>query len=393
MTVERPLVLIASDYYPPGYKGGGSLRTLVNVVDQLGDEFRFRVLTLDRDLGDAEPYPEVTIDSWQSVGKAEVLYLAPRSTSLRSLRKIIRTTEHHLLYLNSFFSPTFTIKPLLLRRLKLVPRVPLILAPRGEFSPDALMLKRLKKRTYLALAKALGLYRGIIWQASNEYEKSNIRHWFGAHVPVVVVPDLLAPAHAINELSFRREKIAGCLKVVFLSRISRMKNLDGALRILKGLKSEIQFNIYGPLEDIEYWAECQQIIDLLPHNIRVQYRGGVSYERVADIMADHDLFFLPTLGENFGHAIMEALLAGCPVLLSNRTPWRGLANEGVGWDLPLDRPELFQAALQQCVEMTAQDHQAWSRRARAFGIERARNQTVIQQNRGLLHRTISGAVY
>lgn len=45
---------------------------------------------------------------------------------------------------------------------------------------------------------------------------------------------------------------------------------------------------------------------------------------------------LPTLGENFGHSIIEALSAGLPVIISNRTPWKNLIAEGVGADLPLE---------------------------------------------------------
>ena len=55
-------------------------------------------------------------------------------------------------------------------------------------------------------------------------------------------------------------------------------------------------------------------------------------------------FFFPTLGENYGHVIYEALDSGCPVLISDQTPWRGLSEVGAGWDLPLDKPDLFRQA-------------------------------------------------
>src|SRR5918911_4954029 len=110
-------ILVLTDYYLPGYKGGGPLRTLSNMVDRLGDEYRFCVVTRDRDLGDTEPYPEILTDSWFPVRKAEVRYLAPRALSLRRLRTLFQATDHDAVYLSSFFSPIFTIKPLLLRRL------------------------------------------------------------------------------------------------------------------------------------------------------------------------------------------------------------------------------------------------------------------------------------
>ena len=153
--------------------------------------------------------------------------------------------------------------------------------------------------------------------------------------------------------------------------------------MLEGLRGDIQLNIHGPLEDKGYWTECQKIIDSLPRNVQVRYRGEVVYDRVIEVLADHDLFFFPTLGENFGHVILEALVAGCPVVTSDRTPWRGLRDMGVGWDLPLDEPERFRAVLQGCVEMDAQDYRGWSQRARAFGLEHARDRTTLDQYREL----------
>ena len=73
-----------------------------------------------------------------------------------------------------------------------------------------------------------------------------------------------------------------------------------------------------------YWEKCQRIIDDLPENIQVKYNGTIGHEKVVREMASHDLFFLPTLGENFGHVIFEALAAGCPILISDQTPWRNL---------------------------------------------------------------------
>ncbi len=366
------------------------MRTLSTMVDRLGDEYRFRVLTRDRDLGDTEPYQGILPDSWLPVGKAEVCYLSPRALSLRKLRALLQNTEHDAVFLNSFFSPPFTIKPLLLRRLGLIPRVPFIVAPRGEFSPGALSHKSLKKRAYLGLARVLGLYQGTTWQAASQYEEEHIRHLFGEQVPVVVAPSLPSAPHRAEESLPRREKVAGRLKIVFLSRVSRQKNLSGALTMLKGLRGEVQLNIYGPLEDRSYWLKCQKIIDSLPRNVQVRYQGGVTYDRVIDVLADHDLFFLPSHGENFGHVVLEALLAGCPVLISDQTPWRDLQSKGVGWDLPLEQPERFRAALQRCINMDSQEYRTWSQRARVFGIEQARDQIIVDPYRKLFDYALRG---
>jgi glycosyltransferase involved in cell wall biosynthesis len=388
MSGSQNRVLILCDYYLPGYKAGGPIRTLANLVDQLGDELQFKVLTRNNDLGETEAYRGVVPDTWSRIGKASVCHLAPGSRSFPALRKWIGATEHDVLYINSLFSYPFSIKPLLMRRMGLIPRVRVVLAPRGELSPGALALKRLKKRLYLMFAKLLGLHRDITWHASSDYEAANIRRWFGEHVRVHVAPNLPARVLGINGQKQRRQKSPGQLKIIFISRVGRMKNLRGALTILKETSGDIEFNIYGPLEDEVYWAECRKIIERLPPNIRVSYQGSVEHEKSLAVMMRHDLFFMPTLGENFGHVIMEALLAGCPVLISDQTPWRGLEDKGVGWDLPLSETSRFRSVIEKCVAMGAEEFARRSDAAHRFALEIAKDERLVEQNRQLFRAAL-----
>jgi len=105
----------------PGYKAGGPIRSLANLIESLGAEFSFKVVTQDRDSGDEAPYRNVPVNSWQAVGRARVLYLSPDRLSAPHLLKIFRQTDYDVLYLNSFFSPVFTITPVSMRRLGLAP--------------------------------------------------------------------------------------------------------------------------------------------------------------------------------------------------------------------------------------------------------------------------------
>lgn len=381
-------ILCIIDFYLPGYKAGGPIRTLTNMVDRLGDEFQFKIVTADRDLKDTKPYSGININEWNKVGKADVFYMSPKMRSLRGFIKILCATEYDIIYLNSFFSPHFTIKPLILRRLRLIPDKSLIVAPRGEFSSGALGLKSFKKRAYLFAAQSLGLYRGVFWQASSNHEEADIRQWFGDKVPLVVAPDLPPLITAAEEPVAEMDKTRGALKIVFLSRISQKKNLYGALKMLKGLKGQVQFNIYGPMEDKDYWAECRKIISDLPENIKVRYCGSVVHENVAAVMREHDLFFLPTLGENFGHVILEALCAGCPVLISDQTPWRNLAERKVGWDIPLSAPDQFYAVLSEIIGMDASTFEEWSQSARKYGEEFSQNLALVQANRELFIKSL-----
>ena len=105
---------------------------------------------------------------------------------------MVRTYD--ILYLNSVFSPDFTLKPLLLRRLGLFGKTPVIVRPRGELNKGAIALKGRKKRVYVAVTKLLGLYSDVIWHASTTHEVDDIHRHFGdERVRIVIAPNLARP--------------------------------------------------------------------------------------------------------------------------------------------------------------------------------------------------------
>ena len=338
--VSKLKILTFVGFYLPGHKAGGPLRTIANMVDHLADDFEFWIVTRDRDLGDNKAYPGLSLDQWVTRENSRVFYVSPENQTVAGLANVIKNTPHDVLYLNSFFDPVFTLKPLLARFLGKFPRCPVVLAPRGEFSAGALKIKGMKKTVYIVGARLLGLYKNIMWQASSEHEAQDIKRSFSVvNKDISVALDL--PAKPDLQSTDKKNlppasDSQGTLRLVFLSRISPMKNLDYALQVLSQVEVDVEFDIYGPLEDATYWQSCQALIRELPPNVKVAYRGSVKPEKVAVTFACYDLFFFPTHGENYGHVIAESLSVGTPVLLSDQTPWRDLRDDGLGWDLALE---------------------------------------------------------
>lgn len=360
--VRKPSVLILVRHYLPGHNSGGPARSVANIVDWLGDELDIKIITADRDAGDSRAYPGIVPGDWQDVGGARVLYLAPEHSGLRRLMRILRDTEHDVLYLNSFF-PRLTRHALLLRLLRRLREKPAILAPRGDLAPGALGIKALKKSAYLRIGNLVGLCDGLIWHASSEEERQEIERAIKGAKSVCVAPNLIERSLGrVRDRHLRKE--AGSARIVFLSRVTTKKNLDLALRWICGVSGRIELDIYGPVEDDRYWRRCQALIYRLPTNVRAVYRGVVAHDQVVDVLAGYHLLMLPTRGENFGHAILEALSAGCPVLVGDATPWRGLAEDKVGWDVPLIEPGPFVAAMNELVAMDQHTFDEWSSSAR-----------------------------
>lgn len=379
---SRPVILLFADYYLPGFKAGGPIRAISNLVEALSADFQFDIVTRDRDLGDDDPYPGITAGEWMKVGSARVNYVSRENLSFMYMLELLQTHPYHAIYLNSFFS-TLAIRVLALRRVGLIPKVPIILAPRGEFSPGALQFKASRKKAYIALTKIGELCRDITWQASSSHEADDIRLMWRDETRhaarVGITSEILS--HETDALAVRKPKQKGILHAAIILRISNKKNLDGALRLLRGVKGQMTWSVYGPVEDPEYWNLCKRLILGLPQNVRVFYHGAISHEQVGGVLAGKDLFFFPTFGENFGHAIIEALQAGCPVLISDQTPWRNLEERGVGWDVPLDKPELFHAAIEKMISMSEDEHRHMCRSAIAYVNEIVRDPALVDSNR------------
>ena len=379
-------ILVFVNHYLPGYRSGGPLRTIVNMVENLGDEFEFLIVTRDRDFGDSEPYNNVKIDQWNEVGKAKVFYTSTSMFSVTGFKEILNATPYDVLYLNSFFSPHSTGALLLLRRFGFVKAKSIVIAPRGEFSPGALGLKAAKKRIYIPVAKLLRMYHGLIWQASSEYEAQDIRNVLGSIArEILVAPNLLSVAPAVKnaDCQHSEDKARGNrLRLVFLSRISPMKNLDYLLTILKRVNSPIDFLIYGPLEVPEYWAACKKLIDALPENINVKYRGELTPAEVTTVFAAHDVFFLPTRGENFGHVIFESLAAGTCVVISDQTQWEADKNGAVEV-IPLDDVDAWTASVERWVARSQEDLTKCRGAALTYARDYVAKSPAVEQNRAL----------
>jgi glycosyltransferase involved in cell wall biosynthesis len=63
----------------------------------------------------------------------------------------------------------------------------------------------------------------------------------------------------------------------------------------------------------------------------VKFVGEVRDQAKADLYARASLFVLPSLDENYGIVVGEALAAGLPVVTTTATPWRHVPDIGAGW--------------------------------------------------------------
>lgn len=388
---NRPKVLVICDFYLPGYESGGSMRTLVNMVDRFGDRFDFRIITRDHDgKKNREPYTSVRINDWNDVGTSMVYYLSKDKINPGNLKRLILETDPAVIYVNSFFSP-LTIYTLVLRKLGRIPYFPIVLAPEGELSIGSLMLKKHKKILYMRAAKLLNLKHDVVWKVAAEAEKIEVERFAGKVDKLFIAPNM--PPKSILENydpAQKFEKAVGQAKFVFLSRFMRTKNFNWLVEQIRDMKGDISIDIFGPMQEPDYWEECEKLIQKLPSNIKIEAKGKIPNSEVAAALSKYHFFILPTLGENFGHVFIEALASGLPLIISDRTPWRDLEKQGIGWDLPLEKPQMWLDVMDSCLKMTPDEYAALAYKARHFALDWLEAPSIEESNLKVLEFALNG---
>lgn len=341
-------------------------------------------------MGEDKPYANIKVNQWQQVGNAMVYYLQPKSSTIKDIFKLIVNTPHQLLYLNSFFD-SFTVMVLLIRKIGWVKFKPVIVAPRGEFGWGSLRLKYPKKYAYIHLARLFGFYKEVIWKASSEYEALDIIKVLKIQPDEIhIALDLSTKIISDMSIDVSAQSVPNSvgLRIVFLSRIAREKNMDFALRVLNRVKARVVFDIYGPAENEAYWKECQELISQLPSNVIVNYHGSVFPNDVVHIFSHYDLFLFPTAGENYGHVIVESLTAGTPVLISDKTPWRNLQADELGWDVDLLHMDSFVDIIEKLALMSYDERLNKRAIVKAKIRERLLDPAVLEANRQLFKELV-----
>lgn len=356
-------IMLFCDWYEPGFKAGGPIRSCVNFVQQMNAEFELYVFTSDRDFGQTEPYPGIQLNNWnQSRENVKIYYCSPAKLNWEHIGQQIKSVKPNFIYLNSMYSRFFTLYPLLRQKFLGGSGCKLILAPRGMLKQSAIDYKKNKKKIFLNLFKALGLHKNISFHATDQEELNQITKIFGTKAKGMMIPNFPAGLPAYGG-TFPKE--TGELKMIFVGRLHPIKNLDLLLEHLSKVKGKVRLSVVGSEEDAEYVEKCRNIAGKLPENVAVDFLGAIPNQQLPGLLSQHHIFALLTRGENFGHAIFEALSQGKPVLISDQTPWRCLEANKAGWDLPLTSLR-FSEKIQQAINFSHKDYEEWSNGAWRF---------------------------
>ena len=244
--------------------------------------------------------------------------------------------------------------------------LPYVISPHGMLEPWAMAYRSSKKRlAWLTYQKrAFDRAAGVL--ATSEQERDGIRLQV-RNKPVAVIANGTEFAATVPDRSARDAPQPRTL--FFMSRIHPKKNLPVLLDSWAEIAADPMFDdwslrIAGP-DELGHTAELAAQIARLGLGRRVTLDAPIAESGKAAAFAAADLFVLPSLSENFGIVVTEALAAGVPVIATTGTPWAELSRQRCGWQCPPDARSLT-ATLRVAMALPPAERRAMGQRGHAF---------------------------
>ena len=369
-------ILVFTDWFYPGSQAGGPIQSLISMMKYSSDSFY--VITRDTDLNSSTPYSSVRSNSWQTSFQEniQVYYLNEDSLNEDFIFNFYNEIKPDRIYLNSMWSPKFSLLPLkVFRSIGFNNNV--FLAPRGMLKPAAFKQKGFKKKLFLLFSRFTKIYSNITWHATSEIEKEEILHKF----PKGNIR--IAPNISNATVTSRVKEMSSPVRILTVGRISPEKGYYEALDAIRSCnpKKAVQWDIVGLKENAELvrvMLNAEQEFS----SIKIQMHGHKNQDELKAFYEKAHLFFLPSRGENYGHAIAEALSYGTPVVISDSTPWKNLEAEFAGKSSSLNSMDLVES-LDFFFNLSNDDYQLWSQGAANYAKLHVNSQETLALNKNL----------
>lgn len=354
--MKRRKVLLLYPYYWPHYKAGGPVQSLYNLAALFKNKVAFYFISLDKDIDGRPSAHPLKLNGW-SLGPNDESIFCTSFISPLAIVKLIREVKPDIILINGIFHWHTSFFGLLIGKV-LGSRV--IISPRGMLQEWALKRGKLKKLLFLKALKLL-VSKNEDWHATDEQEEKDIYKIFGLGQRVHIASNIPRPLGELTSVPFPDQ--FGKIRIVFLSLINPNKNLHLVIDAVNEGEGKFTLDIYGPVIDSNYWQLCQHKLN---HSPWISYKGAVPPWEVSKILQGYHFFVLPTQGENFGHAIFDALSSGVPVVISRFTPWKDIDSLDAGLYIDLNKKDSIDNVFKFISELTPSAYALYRSSAHKF---------------------------
>lgn len=203
--------------------------------------------------------------------------------------------------------------------------LPYLLYPHGTLYKETVTLRSGgKKRIMLKLFVRRMLSRAarVVFTTSDEAQK--VQNFLKLNLNAVVLPNI------VDHKEFDNLPTRGALRqelgipsdhavLLHLGRIATKKGLSTTVDVLARLlaaKHKVSLLIVGG-DEAGQRAALELQAKSLGISANLHFAGLLDRQQTLQALADSDIFILPSLSENFGMAVVEAMLARVPVVISD----------------------------------------------------------------------------
>ncbi len=314
LIISKRQILIFIPYFLPDISYGGPIVSIVSMIKLLKNDYDVEVYTT-----------KLRFDNQQELSNYDIKnlhlgYKVFRSNNhfnlfCKTFIKLIYS-KNSFFYINSFFYLPNSLPFFVLSRLAILRNNKLIISQRGELEIQKINSKRrFLKNFFIKIFKLFGSSE-IKFLSSSKSEIKFNNDYFPNNLQIQL-PN-------IGRYSFfqKPKKKNVILKILFFNRVSPIKGIHFLLKEILEYKSNlpIEITIVGSCADINYLKKIKTYIKKIrKRKYIINYLGEVNPEKFN--LNNFDVFILPTMGENFSHATVEASQAGLFCILSDKTPW------------------------------------------------------------------------
>lgn len=250
--------------------------------------------------------------------------------------------------------------------------IPYVINPRGDTEITRINYNKIKKLKKMLVWKLYSKHivdRASCVIATSEQEYKSIR-FLGSSVPVAIIPNGIE----LDAFPKKVEHQHGEKKILlFLSRINPIKGIEYLIDAWSLLPSELRMewdlHIAGNSDPKDYILTLEEKVKRLNLQDSIRFIGPLTGENKIRKYQDSNLFILPTLNENFGNVVAEAMMCECPVITTKNAPWSCLADDKCGWWIDLSIDNLVKTLIES-MSLSDEERHELGRKARQCIIKR-----------------------
>ncbi len=236
--------------------------------------------------------------------------------------------------------------------------IPYVISPHGMCEPFEMARKGWRKQLHWNLLERHNLGQASAIHAITEEERSHCERMI--KTPVQVIPNGVTVALPVEHAPELESHLPLALPstvpvLLFLGRLHPKKGLDLLLQALSQSEQgqSIHLVLAGP-DPVGYRATLLEQVNRYHLEARVHFPGMVTGLAKRALLARADAFVLPSYSEGFSIAVLEAMAAAKPVIITRRCYFDRVAEMGCGWVVEPTVPGLA-AALSAFRKLTPEE--------------------------------------